>query len=102
VLKPQGTFCYADVWFLEFLELDWKQRKRALDQAPFLLVSEEDISEPVFLALNSPEGFIERIRAMADERNFQFVEEAVERLKLIRLMLAASLFSYRVWRLRKA
>lgn len=102
VLKPQGTFCYADVWFLEFLELDWKQRKRALDQAPFLLVSEEDISEPVFLALNSPEGFIERIRAMADERNFQFVEEAVERLKLIRLMLAASLFSYRVWRFQKA
>jgi len=102
VLKPQGTFCYADVWFLEFLELDWKQRKRALDQAPFLLVSEEDISEPVFLALNSHEGLIERIRAMADERNFQFVEEAVERLKLIRLMLAASLFSYRVWRLRKA
>jgi ubiquinone/menaquinone biosynthesis C-methylase UbiE len=102
VLKPQGTFCYADVWFLEFLELDWKQRKRALDQAPFLLVSEEDISEPVFLALNSHEGLIERIRAMADERNFQFVEEAVERLKLIRLMLAASLFSYRVWRFQKA
>jgi O-methyltransferase len=101
VLKKQGTFCYADLWFLKFLELDWKQRKEALDAAPFLVLSEEDISEPVFLALNSEEGFIERIRAMAEERNFHFVQEAVRRLKLIRLMLAASLFSYRVWRFQK-
>ena len=101
VLKKQGTFCYADLWFLKFLELDWKQRKEALEAAPFLLLSEEDISEPVFLALNSEEGFIEKIRTMAEERNSQFVQEAVRRLKLIRLMLAASLFSYRVWRFRK-
>jgi SAM-dependent methyltransferase len=101
VLKPQGTFCYADLWFLEFLELDWKERKQALDAAPFVRLSEEDISEPVFLALWSEEGFIERIRAMADERNGEFVEEAVGRLQLIRLMLAANLFSYRVWRFRK-
>lgn len=101
VLKPQGTFCYADLWFLEFLELDWKQRKEALDASPFLLLSEEDISEPVFLALKSQDGFIEEIRAMADERNLKFVEEVVDRLKLIRLLLAVSRFSYMVWRFRK-
>ena len=101
VLKPQGTFCYADLWFLEFLELDWKHRKQALDMVPFILLSEEDISEPVFQALKSKEGFVERIRAMADEGNHEFVQEVVERLKVVRLMLAASQFSYRVWRFRK-
>jgi ubiquinone/menaquinone biosynthesis C-methylase UbiE len=101
VLKPQGTFCYADLWFLEFLELDWKHRKQALDAVPLIPLSEEDISEPVFQALKSKEGFVERIRGMADERNREFVEEVVERLKVVRLMLAASRFSYRVWRFRK-
>jgi len=101
VLKPQGTFCYADLWFLEFLDLDWKHRKTALDKAPFMLLSEEDISESVFEALMSKEGFLETIRAMANETNREFVEEAVRRLKLVRIMLAASQFSYRAWRFRK-
>ena len=79
MLKPQGTFCYADLWFLEFLELDWKRRKQALDAAPFIPLSEEDISEPVFQALKSKEGFVERIRRMADKRNREFVEEVVHR-----------------------
>ena len=100
-LKPQGTFCYADLWFLEFLELDWKGRKQALDTAPFILLSEEDISELVFHALKSEEGFVEEIRAMADDRNYEFVKKVVRRLELIRLLLAASLFSYRVWRFQK-
>lgn len=101
VLKPQGTFCYADLWFLEFLELDWKHRKKALDAAPFDLLSEEDISEPVFHALTSKEGLPETIRAMANETNREFVKEVVQRLKLVRLTLATSQFSYRVWRFRK-
>jgi O-methyltransferase len=101
VLKPQGIFCYADLWFLEFMELDWKQRKEALDLAPFTLISEEDISEPVFQALASKEGFVETIRAMANETNREFVEVVVQRLKLVRLTLAASLMSYRVWKFRK-
>jgi O-methyltransferase len=101
VLKPQGMFCYADLWFLEFLSVDWKHRKEALDVAPFTLLSEEDISESVFQALTSDEGFVETIRAMTSETNREFVEDVVQRLKLIRLMLAASKFSYRVWRFRK-
>jgi ubiquinone/menaquinone biosynthesis C-methylase UbiE len=101
VLKPQGTFCYADLWFLKFLELDWKHRKQALDSAPLILLSEEDISEPVFQALKSKEALAETIRAMGDERNREFVEEVVERLKLVRLLLAANQFSYRMWRFQK-
>jgi O-methyltransferase len=102
VLKPQGMFCYADLWFLKFVELDWNRRKKALDEAPFIPLSQEDISEPVFQALKSEEGFVERIHKMADERNREFVEEVVRRLKLVRLMLAASQFSYRSWRFRKS
>jgi ubiquinone/menaquinone biosynthesis C-methylase UbiE len=101
VLKSNGTFCYADLWFLEFLELDWEARKKALNAAPFVLLSEEDISEPVFQALTSKDGFVETIRAMSNETNREFVEEVVLKLKLVRLMLAASRFSYRVWRFRK-
>lgn len=101
VLKPRGMFCCADLWFLEFLELDWKQRKKALDSAPFSLISEEDISEPVFQALTSKEGFVETLQAMANHTNRDFVEEVVQRLKLVQLMLAASLMSYRVWKFRK-
>jgi O-methyltransferase len=102
VLRPEGTFCYADLWFLEFLELDWKRRKHALDAAPFIRLSEEDISESVFQALKSKEGFVEKIRAMTDDKNYEFVQKVVHRLELLRLLLAASLFSYRVWRFRKA
>jgi ubiquinone/menaquinone biosynthesis C-methylase UbiE len=101
VLKPHGMFCYADFWFLEFLELDWKHRKKTLDAAPFILLSEEDISEPVFQALTSAKGFVQTISAMSSEMNREFVEEVVRKLKLIRLMLAASRFSYHVWRFQK-
>lgn len=102
VLKPQGTFCYADLWFLKYVELDWEQRKRTLDSAPFTLLWEADISEPVFQALISNQGLTETIREMSDDGNREFVEEVVERLKLIRLLLAANQFSYRMWRFQKA
>src|SRR5262249_28655993 len=92
VLKPQGTFCYADLWFLQFLELDWKQRKNELDTAPFTLLSEEDISQSVLEALMSDEGLPETIRAMTCEANREFVEGVVRRLKLVQLMLAVSRF----------
>jgi len=101
VLKPGGIFCYADLWFLEFLKLDWDRRKRALDAAPFFLVSEEDISEPVFQALGSREGLAQTIRAMANETNRRFVEETVDRLNVVRLTLGLGQFSYRLWRFRK-
>lgn len=101
VLKPQGMFCYADLWFLEFLELDWNHRKKVLDTVPLDLLSEEDISEPVFQALKSPEGLVETICAMASETNREFVDEVAERLKLVRLTLASGKFSYRAWRFRK-
>jgi len=101
VLKPGGIFCYADFWFLQFMTLDWDRRKRALDAIPFSLLSEQDISEPVFQALRSKEGLGETIRAMANETNRGFVEEVVERLNVVRLTLGLGQFSYRLWRFRK-
>jgi SAM-dependent methyltransferase len=101
VLKPGGIFCYADLWFLQFSKLDWDSRRRALDEAPFSLLSEEDISEPVFQALKSREGLAETIRAMRNETNSRFVEEVVDRLNVVRLTLGLGQFSYRLWRFRK-
>jgi len=102
VLKPQGTFCYADFWFLEFVELDWKSRKRALDAAPFVLLSEEDISEPVWQALSSKEGLVETIRALANETNREFVDGIVDKLQLVRITMATRHLSYLAWKFRKS
>jgi O-methyltransferase len=101
VLKPQGTFCYADLWFPEFTELDWTRRKKTLDSAPFVLLSEEDISEPVWQALASKEGLVETIHAMTNEKNREFVEEIVQRLKLVQLTIATRHLSYLAWKFRK-
>lgn len=101
VLRPRGIFCYADLWFLEFLGLDWEQRKKALDAAPLTLLSQEDISEPVLQALSSEAGLAETIHSMADGANRDFVEELVERLELVRLTLAIRQFSYLLWRMQK-
>jgi ubiquinone/menaquinone biosynthesis C-methylase UbiE len=101
VLKPQGMFCYADLWFLKSLELDWTHREQALAMVPLKRLWEEDISGPVFQALKSKEGFVERIRAMADERNLEFVGGVVERLKAVRFLLAAGQFTYKAWRFQK-
>ena len=101
VLKPGGIFCYADLWSLQFLKLDWDSRKKALNAAPFSLLSDEDISEPVFQALRSKEGLPETIRAMANETNSRFVEETVHRLNVVRLTLGLGQFSYWLWRFRK-
>lgn len=101
VLKPQGTFCYADLWYLPFLEIDWESRKKALDELPLVLLAEEDISQPILHALKSKDGLQETIRAMTDDTNRDFIEDLVERLDLVWLTLAAGLFSYRSWRFRK-
>ncbi len=101
VLRPRGMFCYADLSFTEFPELSWEHRRKTLDAVPFVLLAEEDISEPVFRSLKSKEGLAETIGAMANETNREFVEAVMERLKLVWLMLAANQISYRVWRSRK-
>ena len=101
VLKPKGLFCYADIWFLKFSDLNWKSRKKALDASPFILLSEEDISESVFQALKSKHGFVENIRKMITEANREFVEELVHGLELARLTLAAGRSAYLMWRFQK-
>jgi ubiquinone/menaquinone biosynthesis C-methylase UbiE len=101
VLKPGGVFCYADVWFLKFSELDWENRRKLLDTMPFNLLLEEDISEPVFHALNREDGFVENIREMINETNREFVEGVVQGMKLVRLTLAADRSSYLLWRFQK-
>jgi len=102
VLKPEGIFCYADLWFLEFLDLDWERRKKALDAAPFLPISEEDITEPVCRALASPQGLTQTIRAMANDANDTFVAEIVERLKLVWITIATHHLSYLAWKFRRS
>lgn len=66
VLRPGGYFCFADLWNLDLMPWDWRQREEALQAAPFQVDFEEDVSQQV-------------CRALADESNVQsLLEQAIE------------------------
>lgn len=101
VLVCGGVFCYADVWDFECFPYDWGQRLQALQSSGLECVYEEDISEPVFRALSSDEGFGEKIKSMEDSHNRELVAGLTDRLATVRSLLALGFLSYRLWRFRK-
>lgn len=101
VLKPGGVFCLADAWLFKPLGLDWAARRKALDGSGFRILSEEDLSEPVFQALQKKDGLPHRLRALATPRTKQLLNRAAESLEMVGLHLAAAQCSYKLWRLEK-
>lgn len=101
VLKPGGTFCWADIWDLEILGLDWKARGHALLETGLELMAQHDLSEGVFLALKDPRGLPARLLQMATGDNQPVVASLVHNLETFRLHLAAGRCEYRMMQLRK-
>jgi O-methyltransferase len=101
VLKPRGLFCLADTWSFEPLGLNWSSRKRALDRSGFRILSEEDISEPVFRALQKEDGLPQRLRALATPATREFLNRIADSMETVGLHLAAAQCSYKLWRLEK-
>jgi O-methyltransferase len=102
VLVPSGVFCCADLWDLPVLGNDWDHRRALLATARFEpLFEEEDISRPVLDALRQEDGLSATIRALTTERD-EFVDGLLRANDAMRLSLALSFCSYRVWRLRRS
>lgn len=101
VLKPGGVFCLADAWSLEPLGLDWEARSKALEASGFRVRSEEDISEPVYQALQKRDGLPRRLRSLAAPATKQLLERAAESLEMVGLHLATAQCSYKLWLLEK-
>ncbi len=101
VLKPGGLFCLADAWSFEPLGLDWAARRKALDASGFRVLSEEDLSEPVFQALQKKDGLPRRLRALATPATRPFLNRIAESMERVGLHLATAQCSYKLWRLEK-
>lgn len=101
VLKPRGVLCLADTWSFEPLGLDWAARKKALDRSGFRVLSEEDISEPVFQALQKRDGLGRRLRQLATPATYEFLNQVADSMEVVGLHLAAAQCSYKLWRLEK-
>ena len=101
VLKRSGVFCLADAWSFEPLGLDWAARRSALDGSGFRVRSEEDISEPVFQALQKKDGIPGRLRALATPATEAFLNQVAESMEMVGLHLATAQCSYKLWRLEK-
>ncbi len=101
VLRPGGTFAYADFWNLNALPHDWEARARALSESRFRLVFERDITEPVFQALKGSEGLSALLDSLKDPKNRETVEWLVQANEAMRFSLASRQCNYKIWRFRK-
>ncbi len=101
VLKRSGIFCFADLWNVDVLELDWQAREQALRKSPLKLIAEENISEQVFQAMGSSDSISEQLDALADAVNRPLIARLNRSVDALRAGLAIGDYSYRLWRFRK-
>ena len=101
VLSPGGTFCFADLWDLDVIPLDWQARERALANSALQVIAREDISEPVFQALSCPDNICERLRGLVHSGNRELVDRLVRGAEALRTGLALGSCSYYLWKMKK-
>ena len=101
VLKPGGMLCWADLWGLEELGLDWERRHRALHHDRLSVIRDEDLSEGVFRALKSPSSLPDKLREAVGPDSSRQIEPIVRNIETIRLHLAAAHCDYRLMQLEK-
>jgi ubiquinone/menaquinone biosynthesis C-methylase UbiE len=101
VLKPAGLFCFADLWNVDVIELDWQAREQALKNSPLDVIAEENISEQVFQAMRHPGNISEQLDALSAAESQSLIERINRGGQAIRAGLATGDYSYRLWRLRK-
>jgi ubiquinone/menaquinone biosynthesis C-methylase UbiE len=101
VLAEGGTFCFADLWEVEIIPVEWPAREKALENSSLKIVTREDISEQVFQALNRSDGMCEELRRLALPQSRDLVERIVRGAEALRIGLASGCCSYYVWKMRK-
>lgn len=99
VLVPGGLFIYMDLWN-EVVPMA-KRRTEALHNSPLTMVSNEDVTEDVFEALNSPDGMEATMRAVARKGNPALVQRIIDYTVTARESLAVGFFAARIIRMVK-
>jgi ubiquinone/menaquinone biosynthesis C-methylase UbiE len=101
VLKRSGIFCFADVWNVDVLEMDWQAREQVLRNSSLELMAEENISEQVFQAMGISGSISEQLDALADDVSRPLIARLNHSVEALRAGLAIGDYSYRLWRFRK-
>ena len=101
VLKSRGIFCFADLWNVDRLELDWQARRQALSCSQMEIIAEENISEQVFRAIAQPGNICEQLDALADAKSRPLIDRIIRSAKALQAGLATGDYSYRLWKMRK-
>lgn len=101
VLRRGGMLCWADLWGVEALGLDWQTREEAFCHPAFEPVAERDLSEGVFRALRHPRGLPAMLSEAAREDTRTILDSVVHNLEVFRLHLAAGEADYRMRQLRR-
>jgi len=101
VLKPSGLFCFADLWNVDVLELDWQAREGSLKNSSLKVIAEENISEQVFQAMGHRGSISEQLDALVVAKSQSLIERINRGVRALRAGLATGDYSYRLWRLRK-
>ncbi len=101
VLRPGGVFCFTDLWGLDLLPWDWREREQILQAAPFLVDFEQDVSRQVCRALNS-EGNIQSLLDEVTEAESRPFTKGIARVtRYFKHSLALGYCSYRTRRMKK-
>jgi len=101
LLKKSGLFCFADLWNVDVLELDWPAREQALRNSSLEIIAEENISEQVFQAMGISGSISEQLNALADAASRPLIARLNRSVEALRAGLATGDYSYRLWKLRK-
>jgi len=101
VLKKSGIFCFADLWNVDGLDLDWQDREQTLRSSILEIIDEEDISEQVFQAMGVSGSISDQLNALADSRSRPVIASINRGVEALRAGLAVGVYSYRLWKLQK-
>ena len=101
VLRKPGLFCFADLWNVDVMELDWPAREHALKNSPLEIIAEENISEQVFQAMGFSGNISEQLNALSSAENRSLIARMNLGAKALRAGLAMGAYSYKLWRMRK-
>ncbi len=102
VLRKPGLFCFADLWNVDVMQLDWSAREHALKNSSLEIIAEENISEQVFQAMGLSGNISEQLNALSDAENRSLITRINVGVKALRAGLAMGEYSYRLWKLKKS
>ncbi len=100
VLRPEGIFCFADVWDWDGLSIDWRHREIQLRNSPMTLQSGEDITRDVLRSLQQPDGMAATLPLISGKQS-AVARTIIKGARGVRDLLASGKCTYRIERFRK-